>query len=441
MGVLADCRPAATPSTSGPAGAGHGGSLPVGGWLVAQPELTPPARGGWRERVETGIYRRHRGSCASVLDRAPGRRCGCAYTFLAPGEGGSRRWFVVDGSLSDARRARAQAVVASGLAPALTRVTPQTLHGFAGEWFRARSLTLRPATLEIHERSYARRIVPQLGALRLDELTRARLDAWLNELLRTDPARRSIEQAIATLRAMLSTALEWDLVDSNPALRLRMPKTRATDRSVERVLTPEQVEKMLAHAGSARGETMLRAAAEAGLRKGEIIALRWPDVLLEERRMVIRASIWQARGGERILLTPKSGRPRRVAISPELVEAFARYRAEITNERSDSPTALVWPGRNDQPLGRKTPNQLLKRILDRAGLVDGASRPLVNFHGLRHTAASIAFARGVPLIAISRQLGHASVAVTSIVYAHLIDDRQLDAFAEAQRRRPGDREL
>jgi integrase len=53
----------------------------------------------------------------------------------------------------------------------------------------------------------------------------------------------------------------------------------------------------------------------------------------------------------------------------------------------------------------------------------------VNFHGLRHTAASIAFARGVPLIAISRQLGYASVAD-----AHLIDDRQLDAFAEAQRR-------
>lgn len=76
---------------------------------------------------------------------------------------------------------------------------------------------------------------------------------------------------------------------------------------------------------------------------------------------------------------------------------------------------------------RRTPNQFLGRILNRAGLVDGAGRPLVNFHGVRHTAASIAFARGLPLIAISRQLGHAGVAVTSIVYARLIDDRQLDA--------------
>jgi integrase len=144
-------------------------------------------------------------------------------------------------------------------------------------------------------------------------------------------------------------------VDSNPALRLRMPKTRATNLSVERVLTPERVERMLAHAGSARGETMLRAAVEAGLRKGEVIALRWPDVLLEERRLVIRASVWQGRGGERVLLTPKSERPRRVVISPELAEAFAGYRAEIVRERGLPSSGLVWPGRKDRPVDRDTP--------------------------------------------------------------------------------------
>lgn len=400
---------------------------------MEKPELMTASRGGWRERVETGIYRRHRGSCASVVDRTPGRRCACAYTFLAQSGDGERRWIVVDGGLADARKARARAIVELDTTATPVRSTTPTLHEFAGEWFRARSLTLRPATLEIHERGYSARIAPRLGELQLHELNRARLDAWLTDLLRSDPARRSIEQAIATLRAMLSTALEWDLVDSNPALRLRMPKTRATDRSVERELTPAQVETMLAHAGSARAETMLRAAVEAGLRKGEIIALRWPDVLADERRLVIRATIWQGRGGERVRLTPKSGRPRRVAISPELADAFTHYRAELRQERGAPDDALVWPGRDDQPLGRKTPNQLLKRVLQRASLLDGSNAPLVNFHGLRHTAASTAFARGVPLIAISRQLGHASVAVTSIVYAHLIDDRQLDAFAEAQR--------
>ena len=204
-------------------------------------------------------------------------------------------------------------------------------------------------------------------------------------------------------------------------------------RSVERVLTPDQVDRMLAHTGSLRGETMLRTAVEAGLRKGEIIALRWPDVLLDEQRIVVRASVWQGRGGTRVLLTPKSGRARRVAISRELADAFAHYRADQVIQRGAPADDLVWPGRNGQPLGRKTPLQFLTRVLERAALVDDTGRPLASFHGLRHTAASIAFANGVPLIAISRQLGHASVAVTSTVYAHLIDGQQLDAFAEAQR--------
>ncbi len=79
-----------------------------------------------------------------------------------------------------------------------------------------------------------------------------------------------------------------------------------------------------------------------------------------------RGGASQGRGGERVVLTPKSGRPRRVAISPELVEGLVRHRTEVANEHRESPAALVWPGRNDQPLGRKTPNQLLGRILNRA---------------------------------------------------------------------------
>jgi integrase len=77
-------------------------------------------------------------------------------------------------------------------------------------------------------------------------------------------------------------------------------------------------------------------------------------------------------------------------------------------------------------MGRGTPLQLLARVLKRAGLEDRCT-----IHGLRHTAASRAFARGLPLIVISRQLGHSSPLVTSSVYAHLLNESQLDAFADA----------
>jgi integrase len=74
-------------------------------------------------------------------------------------------------------------------------------------------------------------------------------------------------------------------------------------------------------------------------------------------------------------------------------------------------------------------------VQKRADLVTSEGAPLVSFHGLRHTAASVGLAHGVPLIAVSQQLGHARVDITAKVYAHLLDDSQLDAFAGAHERR------
>ena len=76
-----------------------------------------------------------------------------------------------------------------------------------------------------------------------------------------------------------------------------------------------------------------------------------------------------------------------------------------------------------------SPNQSLARGLVRAGLVDAEGVPLVTPHGLRHTAASLMLAAGVPLIVVSRQLRHANPNVTAQVYAHLLSDSQLDEAA------------
>jgi hypothetical protein len=78
-----------------------------------------------------------------------------------------------------------------------------------------------------------------------------------------------------------------------------------------------------------------------------------------------------------------------------------------------------------------SPNQALARVVHRAGLVDADGVPLVTPHGLRHTAASLMLAASVPLIVVSRQLGHANPNVTAQVYAHLLCDAQLDEAAAA----------
>ncbi len=176
---------------------------------------------------------------------------------------------------------------------------------------------------------------------------------------------------------MLSTAVAWDRIVTNPALRLRMPKpSDTTTAAVEIVLTPAQVDLMLAKAGSLRGETMLRCACEAGLRKGEIIALRWSDVLLLERRLRISGSVWQGKAGKRITHAPKSGKARRVAIGAALAGLLEAYYREAVIEGGAPEDGYVWPGKNGQALGRKTPNQFLERVLVRAKLTTpGEKKP------------------------------------------------------------------
>ena len=76
-----------------------------------------------------------------------------------------------------------------------------------------------------------------------------------------------------------------------------------------------------------------------------------------------------------------------------------------------------------------SPTQTVMRAMTRAGLVDDAGKPLVTLHGLRHTCGSILLARGVPLIVVSRHLGHADPNITARVYAHLLSDSELDHAA------------
>lgn len=195
---------------------------------------------------------------------------------------------------------------------------------------------------------------------------------------------------------------------------------------------------------NARLETMFRMAGEAGLRRGEILGLRWPDLDLAARRVTVARAVWQEPGikgasPRRIIKAPKSGKTRRVAISQTLATRLADWYAESVVERGEAAVGYVWPGKGGDLMDSSTPARALLRVLDRCGFVANpkprkkSELPrggLVSLHGLRHTAASIMLARGVPLIVVSRQLGHANPNITASVYAHLLGDEQLDLAAQ-----------
>jgi integrase len=402
-------------------------------------------RRGWRERLGPGFYRAHRVTCPRTTDRRAGGRCECPFEAQVPGHTpGRTRSVMLPGPVGAARAERRRLMAAgrpSAPVPAPS-IAAGTLNAFAASYFRARAPVLAANTIRNRDDDYRRRIALELGDLPLEALTREVVEEWLARLVAVAASRRMIVQTVATLRAILATAVAWGRLADNPARRLRLPRLDPSAPSAaERVVGREDLERLFAGAGGLRTETMLRACGEAGLRRAEVAGLRWDDLNLAARRLEVRRQVVQERlpgGGHRKTITgPKAGRARRVALSGPFAERLAAWWSESVLEGGAAADGYVWPGRDGEPMHDRSLARALERACDRAGLVKNpkprpkgeAPRPLVSPHRLRHSAASVMLGGRVPLTVVAAQLGHADPAITARIYAHLVDDRDLDLAA------------
>jgi integrase len=400
----------------------------------------PNGRRGWREPIEPGLYRAHRVGCPSSRDRRSGRRCGCPFTLVVPGaDVGARRQIGHPGPVGEARTERRRLLAAGRTAAPSETAPTQTLHDLARDYFRAIAASLAPSTLKGYEEGYLRSIAPRLGDRDIQTLTREQVEEWIGGVLR-DQGRHAAWKALACLRPMLRRAVEWGRIADNPAARIRLPRpSSAAGEGVHlqgsrRILDRTQLAQLIAACPVVRVECMVRLSAEAGLRKGEVIGLRWGDLDLALRRVTVERTVWQGRNeGEmvRYVRPPKSGRQRRVALPDGLVARLADWYAESVISGGTAAEGWVFPGRDGGPMDEGSPNQALDRALRRAGLHDGEGRGLVTWHGLRHGAASHMLAAGKPLTAVAMQLGHADPSITARIYSHLLNDSMLDDAVSA----------
>jgi integrase len=123
------------------------------------------------------------------------------------------------------------------------------------------------------------------------------VEAWAADLISAKHGRRAVEIAVETLRAILAAAVDGGMIPRNPAARVEFPERPPADRTpADRIVDHNGAARLIAACLSVKHKTIVRAALEAGLRRGEIAGLTWPDVRLEERR---RASAGR-RGGIRL---------------------------------------------------------------------------------------------------------------------------------------------
>jgi integrase len=313
--------------------------------------------------------------------------------------------------------------------PAPERPQDPTFHEFASDWFRANEGGWRPKTRVDYQWQLSSHLLPVFAAHRLSQITIAEVDRYRAAKVRQGVlSPTSINKTITRLAQILEVAVEYELIERNPAKgkRRRVKASRPAPVWLDRA---EHIAALLNGAGQldarARRDrqhverrAILATLVFAGLRIGELCDLRWRDVDLTAGHITVRASKTDAG-------------VRQVDVLPVL-------RAQLERLSRRRPDDLVFATSNGQPHG---PSNLRRRVL--APAVDIANEQLeqrgevplpehLTPHKLRHTFASLLVALGVDPGSVMDQLGHTDATFTLRVYRHGMrrDDASKDALRE-----------
>lgn len=302
------------------------------------------------------------------------------------------------------------------------------------EWLPAKRATIKETTFASYEMHVTKHIVPRIGGVPLLSVSAGHLNAFYADLL-ADGRRNgagglspaTVERIHATIHKALADAVRWGRLARNPADRADPPKESTAEMSV---WTPEQLGTFL---DSVRTDRLFAAwlmAAMTGMRRGELLGLKWSDLDLEAGTVSVR-QIRTVAKYRVVTFTPKTEKGRRtIALDPHTVAALRSYRVAQKEERvllgpdyanSDD---LVFTKPNGSAIHPERFSAWFTQRCRKSGL------PRVRLHDVRHSYVTALLAEGVPLKVVSQRVGHASPMVTMTIYQHVLpgDDRAAAAL-------------
>lgn len=300
-------------------------------------------------------------------------------------------------------------------------------------------MSLRPSTAAAYEQLIRNYVLPSIGGCRLQAVDGASLNRLYGELLTSGrtAARRNAGpglsiKTVRNLHGVLTRAfrdgVRWGHLQRNPCDAADPPKGASPEMKVWSADELRQFSKSVA---SHRWAAVWALLATTGMRRGEILGLRWTDVDLDARTVTIRST--RIRYKSTIATsTPKTARGNRtIAIGPAIASTLRGWKRQQTAERLL--TGEAWADRDGLVVTNvdgSAPNpeafsNLFVDLANRAGL------PPIRLHDLRHSYATAALATGVPVKVVSQRVGHADVGVTLKVYAHVMPGDDEDAALRA----------
>ncbi len=343
------------------------------------------------------------------------------------------RYLTVRGTKKDAQGALITALAAVNEG---THVDPSklTVGEFLLKWLTEYAATAVSAkTYERYGEHVHKHLVPGLGTIALRDLAPLDIQRYYTKALTSGRLKgpgglspRTVHHQHVILSQALRRAVKWRLLAINPAEAVDPPKV--CQEEIE-VLDDDELAKLLRTAKSTRSYPAIFLAATTGMRRGEVLGLRWRDIDLDGAKLTIAMALEETKSGLRLKSPKTPGSRRTITLPAVTVEALRRHRVQVLRERlalglgrdDDGPVFANFEGGHIQP---RNFTKKFTRLVKRAGVRQ------ITLHGLRHSHITSLLRAGVNAKVVSERAGHASVAITLGLYAHALPDMQAEAAAK-----------
>ena len=308
---------------------------------------------------------------------------------------------------------RLQAAAADGTHVERTKMT---VGGYLEEWLAA-CRDIRPNTARDYGVSIKKHINPRIGNVRLQALDRLQVRGLYRKLAEDGLGEKTVHNVHICLHKALQDAVDDSLLRRNPAERAH---AKPKDRPEMQTWSADELAAFLAFTAQDRDLVLYHLAAATGMRRGELLGLRWRDLDLDAARLLIRQQF--TRQGNSVGFGPPKSKKsvRTVDLDGETVGLLREQQERQRFERRALGAAyrtdldLVFCRRGGLP---EDPNVIGRRFVRRVRNL--ATVPVIALHGLRHTHATLLLEAGVDVKTVSERLGHDTVQTTLELYGHV----------------------
>jgi integrase len=270
-------------------------------------------------------------------------------------------------------------------------------------------------------------ILPAFGPVLLAKLTTPQIQRFLNDKHQSGLSAKTVKHIRDCFRAALNVAVDtWDLIPKNPASKARPPDQ--PQRAMQ-VLDPDQARSFLGLVENHRLNALFSLAICLGPRQGEVLGIRWENLNLDAGVLTINGALKRIEGKLIKGKTKKECSNRTIQLPAVTIAALRRHEVQQDQER-------LWAGSRWQETGYVfttrigTPIERRNLLRDWYRLMGSSALPLIRFHDLRHSAATLLFAQGVHPRTVMEILGHKDLSTTMRIYGHVVDRMKQEAAAK-----------